>query len=346
MYKLLLKPLFFLLPPEKAHYLAMDMLQATMKWPVIGWLLRKVFTPKYNGQPIDIAGLHFPHPVGLAAGFDKDARWTDTLASLGFSFIEIGTVTPKPQPGNEQPRLFRLPEDQALINRMGFNNEGSAAAATRLSRRKSSVIIGGNIGKNKTTPNDSALEDYLAAFTDLYNVVDYFAVNVSSPNTPGLRELQDKEPLKALLQRLQEKNKAGARPKPIFLKIAPDLTREQLDDIVEIVKDTGIAGVIATNTTIERKGLAASASELQAIGTGGLSGAPVRSKSTEVVRYLHGRSDGVFPIIAAGGVHTAADAREKLDAGASLVQVYTGFVYEGPGIVKKICQGLSQHHTV
>lgn len=344
MYKRIIKPIFFLFSPEKAHYLAMDVLQHMLRWPLIGGFIKKSFKSNYSGKPVEVAGLTFAHPIGLAAGFDKDARWIDSLSHLGFSFIEIGTVTPKAQPGNEQPRLFRLPKDEALINRMGFNNQGSAAAAERLRRRKSNVIIGGNIGKNKTTPNEEALSDYLAAFHDLHDVVDYFAVNVSSPNTPGLRELQDKAPLQSLLQTLEDENKKYSKYKPIFLKIAPDLTHEQLNDIIAIVNETKIAGVIATNTTISREGLRTGSDELASIGAGGLSGAPVRGKSTEVVRYLHSAGKGAFPIIAAGGVHSAEDALEKIHAGASLVQVYTGFVYEGPAIVKKICKGLSESY--
>lgn len=285
-------------------------------------------------------GITFPNPVGLAAGFDKDARFTDALACLGFGFIEIGTVTPRPQPGNPKPRLFRLPADQALINRMGFNNGGSSAAAERLKHRKEKVVIGGNIGKNKDTANEDALLDYEAAFKDLYEVVDYFVVNVSSPNTPGLRELQDKEPLMKILNRLMELNNEMGKPKPLLLKIAPDLTESQLDDIVEIVTETGIQGIVATNTTIDRSGLKTTEQEVTNIGAGGLSGRPVREKSTEVIRYIHRKSGGKIPIMAVGGIFTAADAQEKLDAGASLVQVYTGFIYEGPGIARNICKGL------
>jgi dihydroorotate dehydrogenase len=257
---------------------------------------------------------------------------------LGFGFVEIGTVTPRPQPGNDKPRLFRLKQDNALINRMGFNNGGSSAAAGRLRHRKERLIIGGNIGKNKDTPNEKAADDYEIAFKDLYSVVDYFVVNVSSPNTPGLRELQDKEPLTALLKRLQKLNLAMGKPKPLLLKIAPDLTDAQLDDIVGIVQEVGLDGIVATNTTISRENL--STPGVQDIGAGGLSGAPLKARSTEVVRYLNQAMGGKVPIIAVGGIATAADAREKLEAGAVLVQVYTGFIYEGPGLARSICEGL------
>ncbi len=303
-------------------------------------LMKSTFTRRDERLEREVFGIRFPNPVGLAAGFDKDARFTDVLACLGFGFVEIGTVTPRPQPGNPRPRLFRLPADKALINRMGFNNDGAPAAAARLKARKERLVIGGNIGKNKDTPNEDALSDYIACFRALYEVVDYFVVNVSSPNTPGLRALQDKEPLTRILGSLQEINKGMPVPRPILLKIAPDLTNEQLDDIVEIVRSTGIAGLVATNTTIDRTGLTTPAGEVEALGAGGLSGAPLKNRATEVIRYLHERSGGSIPIIAAGGIFTAADAWEKIEAGATLVQVYTGFIYEGPAIAKNICEGL------
>jgi dihydroorotate dehydrogenase len=285
-------------------------------------------------------GISFPNPVGLAAGFDKDARWINELSCLGFGFVEIGTVTPLAQPGNPKPRLFRLPEDQAVINRMGFNNEGAGAAAERLRSINKNIIVGGNIGKNKDTPNEQAIDDYEKAFLALYDVVDYFVVNVSSPNTPGLRALQDKEPLTRILNRLQLLNTKMGKNKPILLKIAPDLNREQLDDIVSLVTDTNIQGIVATNTTIERSGLKSSDARIKDIGAGGLSGKPLRERATDVIRYIHQKSEGKISIIAAGGIFTAADAQEKLDAGASLVQVYTGFIYEGPAIASNICKGL------
>lgn len=339
MYRKILKPVFFLMRPERAHYLAMDLLKTGLKIPLFN-LFFKVSESDRGKRPVRLWGLEFPNPVGLAAGFDKDAKWIDHLAALGFGFIEIGTVTPLAQPGNEKPRLFRLPKDQGLINRMGFNNDGSKAAAKRLAKKRSSIIIGGNIGKNKVTPNENAVNDYLLCYHDLYPYVDYFVVNVSSPNTPGLRELQDKKPLLGILSVLQQVNTKQEKPKPILLKIAPDLTDAQLDDIVEIVRESKIQGVVATNTTISRDGLSTPSSEVENIGAGGLSGLPVKDRSTEVIRYLHQKSQGKFPIIGVGGIFNAEDAKEKLDAGASLVQVYTGFIYEGPGIVKNILRGL------
>lgn len=335
----LAKKILFTIEPEKTHYLVMNRMSFAYSVPVLRNWLKRTFTVKDKRLERTLWGITFPNPVGLAAGFDKDAKYTDPLACLGFGFIEIGTVTPRPQPGNPKPRLFRLPADEALINRMGFNNDGATNAAERLKHRKEKVIIGGNIGKNKDTANELAADDYEKGFLALYDQVDYFVVNVSSPNTPGLRALQDKEPLTQLLNRLQALNKQKTG-KPILLKIAPDLTNEQLDDIIEIIQTTGLAGIVSSNTTIDRSGLKTPQSEVEAIGAGGLSGAPLRNRATEVVRYLHKKSNGKIPIIASGGIFTAADAKEKLDAGASLVQVYTGFIYEGPGIAKNICKGL------
>lgn len=332
MYKIVIRPILFLFPPEVAH----SIIASFLKIPGVSTLLALFF--KYKDQKLErkVFGLKFPNPVGLAAGFDKDAKFFDEIASCGFGFIEVGTVTPKPQPGNEKPRSFRLPEDKALINRMGFNNEGVESMVERLRKRKNfKVIVGGNIGKNKITENENAINDYVYCFERLYNYVDYFVVNVSSPNTPGLRALQEKEPLKKILNRLMEVNIAQGK-KPLLLKIAPDLTNEQLDDIIEIVRDTKIDGVVATNTTISRDGLKSQTSLITSIGAGGLSGKPLAKRSTEVVKYLHERSSGSFPIIASGGIHSAEDALEKLKAGASLVQLYTGFIYEGPALIKKI----------
>jgi len=336
----LIKNILFRFPPESIHYKVMKGLKVMHNIPLGKSIVRSFCQPKRKDLERQLWGLTFKNPVGLAAGFDKDARFTDELASLGFGFVEIGTVTPVAQPGNDQPRLFRLPADQALINRMGFNNGGAMAAAKRLQKRKSDIIIGGNIGKNKITPNEQAINDYEKCFHALFDVVDYFVVNVSSPNTPNLRALQEKEPLKQLLHHLQMLNAQKPKPKPILLKIAPDLTTSQLDDIIEIVQETKLAGIVATNTTIDRENLQTPAEEVAAIGSGGLSGLPVKEKATEVIRYIHKHTNGAVPIIAVGGIFTAADAQEKLDAGASLVQVYTGFVYEGPTIVKKICEGL------
>lgn len=284
-------------------------------------------------------GLHFKNPVGLAAGFDKDAKLYNELSAFGFGFIEVGTLTPKPQDGNPKPRLFRIVEDEAVINRMGFNNGGLDAAALRLAKKKTDIIIGGNIGKNKVTPNDVATSDYIKGVEALHDVVDYFVVNVSSPNTPNLRELQEKEPLKALLKEVKAKNEElGA--KPLMLKIAPDLTEGQLDDIVGIVNELKLSGIVATNTTISRAGLKASQEKVAAMGAGGLSGKILRERSTEVVRYLRNKLSEDIAIVAVGGIFTGKDAKEKLDAGADLVQVWTGFLYEGPAMVRRMLRSL------
>ena len=285
--------------------------------------------------------MKFPNKVGLAAGFDKDAKWLDALALLGFGFVEIGTVTPRAQSGNPKPRLFRLVEDEGVLNRMGFNNEGLVPAVARLVRRPEGLVVGGNIGKNKITPNDRAVDDYLACVDAMHAHVDYFVVNVSSPNTPGLRELQDKEPLTALLRAVVKRNADHPGKRPVFLKIAPDLTDGQLDDIVDIVLSEKVDGVVATNTTISREGLATDAETVSAMGPGGVSGAPVRERATEVIRHLAAKSQGQFPIIGVGGVDSVETAQEKLDAGASLVQVYSGMIYQGPGLPSRLVQGLA-----
>src|SRR5690554_4881340 len=339
-YRSIIKPLLFQMPAEKAHYKVFSWLRISLKSKVTRSIVRKSHEVKHPKLQRECFGLQFDNPVGLAAGFDKDAKLFEELSCFGFGFIEIGTLTPRPQDGNPKPRLFRLPKDKAVINRMGFNNGGVDAAVERLKQRKSDVIIGGNIGKNKDTPNEEAINDYEYCFRALYDYVDYFTVNVSSPNTPNLRELQDKEPLQRLLTRLQIVNTQLGKDRPILLKIAPDLTNEQLDDIIEIVASTDIDGIVATNTTIDRNVENYSSNEVEEIGAGGLSGKPVREKSTTVIKYLHDKSRGAFPIIAAGGIFTAQDAQEKIDAGATLVQVYTGFIYEGPKIVKNICEGL------
>ena len=333
MYKII-RFFFFLFDPEKIHHFTFFLLK--VGYPFESWAWRKMFTLKDEKLEREVFGIKFPNPVGLAAGFDKDARLIDELSCFGFGFIEIGTLTPKPQDGNPKPRLFRLKEDSGIINRMGFNNSGVEDAIIRLKKRKSDTIIGGNIGKNKLTPNENATDDYVISFNSLFPYVDYFVVNVSSPNTPGLRDLQEKEPLTNLLSSLQEINNNKDKRKPILLKIAPDLTNEQLDDIIQIVRDTKIDGVIATNTTIDRSMLKTDKNKVEAIGNGGLSGKPLRSRSTEVIKYLSEKSDKAFPIIGVGGIHSAEDAIEKLDAGATLIQVFTGFIYEGPGLVKRI----------
>ncbi len=335
----LLKQIFFLLQPEKAHSFALQLFETTRSIPILG----SIFKSRYrsDNKPIQLFGLTFNNPVGLAAGFDKNGEHIEAMQDLGFGFIEVGTVTPKPQIGNPQPRLFRLPKDEALINRMGFNNKGVDFLVDQLKQLKQrDVVIGGNIGKNKVTPNEDAIEDYLICLKKLHPHVDYFVVNVSSPNTPNLRELQEKEPLTNLLQAVKTANEAFEIQRPILLKIAPDLTDGQLDDIIDIVSTVGIDGIIATNTTISRAALQTANTEIESIGNGGLSGKPVQARSTEVIRYIHEKSEGSIPIIGVGGVRDAASAKEKLDAGASLVQLYSGFIYEGPGIVKRIMAGL------
>jgi len=337
MYKSLIRPMLFRFDPEKVHHFTFSSIRFLNNIPGMPSILRSAYEVSDPRLEREIFGLKFKNPVGLAAGLDKDAKLYKQLGGLGFGFIEIGTLTPKPQEGNPKKRLFRLREDSAIINRMGFNNGGVEAAVARLKKNpkgKGHVIIGGNIGKNKVTPNEDAVKDYEICFDALYDHVDYFVVNVSSPNTPNLRELQDKEPLTKLLQTLQDKNNAKPKAKPILLKIAPDLTDDQLLDIIDIVKTTKIAGVIATNTTISREGLVSeSKSEM-----GGLSGKPLAKRSTEVIRFLSEKSNKAFPIIGVGGIHSADDAMEKLEAGASLVQLYTGFIYEGPGLIKSICR--------
>ena len=363
MYRYFLQPLFFLLDAEKAHYAVFNLLKILFRIPLVALVFRKSYHFSHPKLEREVFGIRFPNPVGLAAGFDKNGVLVRELADLGFGFIEIGTITPLPQAGNPKPRLFRLKPDKALINRMGFNNEGAVAVAERLGQLRNSefgirnensipakgktpspsegaggrpFIIGGNIGKNKATPNEDAAKDYETCFETLFEVVDYFVVNVSSPNTPNLRELQEKEPLTNLLLALQARNQAKPKPKPILLKIAPDLTNGQLDDIIVIVRQTLIAGVVATNTTIGRDGLQTNAATVAAAGAGGLSGAPLRQRATEVIGYLHQKSGGAFPIIGVGGINSPDDALEKLRAGAALVQLYTGFVYEGPGIAGRI----------
>ena len=337
-----IKPIFFQFDPENVHHFVVQRL----KWfndyfPLGKTILRSSFGVNIKGLEREVFGIKFKNPVGLAAGFDKNGEYIEALSNLGFGFIEVGTVTPLPQPGNDKPRMFRLLDDKAIINRMGFNNKGVDTLAERLrllKQKDPTLVVGGNIGKNKNTPNEEAVDDYIKCFDRLFDVVDYFVVNVSSPNTPGLRELQEKEPLTLLLKTLQDRNPKNGISRPILLKIAPDLTNDQLNDIVDIVQTTGIAGIIATNTTIDRDGLYTP--EKLSKEMGGLSGKPLAKRSTEVIRYLSERSKGSFPIIGVGGIHSAEDAKEKLAAGASLVQIYTGFIYEGPAIIKDICKGI------
>jgi dihydroorotate dehydrogenase len=337
MYKLIIRPILFWFDPEKVHYFTFSLIRFLSRIPGFSSLFKTLYDVNDKRLETEVFGLKFKNPVGLAAGFDKDAKLYQELSTFGFGFIEIGTLTPKAQEGNPKKRLFRLKKDSAIINRMGFNNGGVEKATERLKKNKG-VLIGGNIGKNKLTPNENATSDYEICFDSLYDYVDYFAVNVSSPNTPNLRELQDKEPLTKLLQTLQNKNLAKPKQKPILLKIAPDLTNEQLLDIIDIVNTTKIAGVIATNTTISREGLQSNSKTEM----GGLSGKPLTKRSTEVIRFLAEKSNKSFPIIGVGGIHSADDVLEKLQAGASLVQLYTGFIYEGPALVKAINKKILQ----
>jgi dihydroorotate dehydrogenase len=336
MYKLLIRPLLFLFDPESIHHFTFRALRMANAIPGVGGLLRSRYVVSHPSLERKVAGITFPGPVGLAAGFDKDARLIGPLNALGFGFIEIGTLTPKPQGGNPRPRLFRLPLDKALINRMGFNNEGVDAAVQQLRKRDSRIIVGGNIGKNKVTPNDHAVDDYRYCFEALEAYVDYFVVNVSSPNTPGLRELQEKEPLTRLLTEMKRLSNSRPKPKPVLLKIAPDLTNSQLDDVVSILRSTATDGVIATNTTISRDNLSTARDRVERAGNGGLSGAPLTKRSNDVIRYLRSKLGKDYPIIGVGGIMSPQDALDKLNAGADLVQVYTGFIYEGPGFVRRI----------
>jgi dihydroorotate dehydrogenase len=364
MYKIL-RSILFLFPPEWVHYFSMNLLKTLCRIGFVKKIIKSTFAAKSN-KPYNIFNIQFSNPVGLGAGFDKNARYLNELECLGFGFVEIGTVTPLRQAGNDKPRLFRLPKDKALVNRMGFNNDGvkvvadrlknwresqesrvrsleSTAANSRLTTKNSRLIIGGNIGKNKVTPNEDAWKDYEICFKELHPYVDYFVVNVSSPNTPGLRELQEKESLRKILSHLQMINatlRQTQGDKPILLKIAPDLTAGQIDDVIDLALEIKLDGLVATNTTINRSGLRTHGSQLTAIGAGGLSGLPLKQRSTEVVKYICDKTKGQIPVIASGGIFTGDDAKEKIDAGAALVQVWTGFIYEGPAIVKRICKSL------
>jgi dihydroorotate dehydrogenase len=341
------RALFFLLPAETAHHLAMYFLKTgcSVKWIRTG--IENKF--RYDDARLvkNAFGLSFRNPVGLGAGFDKNAKYLRELDTLGFGFVEIGTVTPKPQPGNDKPRLFRLPKDSALINRMGFNNDGVEAIAERLKEWKqmnqanrNRLIIGGNIGKNKSTPNEEAWKDYATCFLLLHPYVDFFVVNVSSPNTPGLRALQDRDSLHEILTKLQTANQNFPEKKPILLKIAPDLTEEQVNDVIDLVSSIHLDGIVATNTTISRENLISSKKEIEKCGAGGLSGKPLKTRSTEITGLINRRSGGNIFLVGSGGIFTAADAKIKMEAGASLIEVWTGFIYEGPFIVKNILKGL------
>ncbi|MFM1912472.1 MAG: dihydroorotate dehydrogenase [Bacteroidota bacterium] len=337
-YKFILKPILFLFPPENVHYFVTGSLRFFCKIPGFNEILKANYLVEDSRLEREVFGLKFKNPVGLAAGFDKNAENIDEFSSLGFGFIEIGTVTPKAQDGNPKPRLFRIIEDEAVLNRMGFNNYGVEAIKQRLIQRKSNLIIGGNLGKNKITPNENAVDDYLISFKELFDYVDYFVVNVSSPNTPNLRELQEKKPLEIILSSLQKENKKYSNPKPILLKIAPDLTDSQLNDIVDLVKELNLDGLIATNTTISREDLTDKNKWQNQLG--GISGKPLTKRSTEIIRYLNNRLEGKVPIIGVGGIMNEEDALEKLEAGASLIQLYSGFIYEGPNLIKRINQAI------
>lgn len=346
MYKLL-RNILFLFDAEKVHYFSMNCLRFLCSIGFIRKILISIYKSNHHSD-FRIWNLEFANRVGLAAGFDKNAKYLRELEVLGFGFVEIGTVTPLPQKGNDKPRLFRLPKDKAIINRMGFNNDGAKAVALRLQKfkkenPKSKIVIGGNIGKNKSTPNEEAWKDYVLCFSELYPCVDYFVVNVSSPNTPGLRALQEKETLRKIFSELKIQNLPADRrdsklkiQKPILLKIAPDLTTEELDDVIDLAVEIKLDGIVATNTTIQRDKLQTPNTELQTIGAGGLSGLPLKERSTEIVQYINQKTKGQIPVIASGGIFTKEDAKEKFNAGATLIQVWTGFIYEGPAIVKKI----------
>ncbi len=340
MYKRIIRPVLFLFPPEAVHHLVVWLLKIGHYVPGFRAVLRSFYALRHPSLEREVFGLKFPNPVGLAAGFDKNAEVYGELAALGFGFVEIGTVTPRAQPGNPKPRLFRLEEDEALINRMGFNNNGIDAAVARLRGRNPRLIIGGNLGKNTVTPNESAPADYLRSFRLLYEHVDYFVINVSCPNIADLCSLQDKEHLKGILRGLLEFRRGQAVYRPILLKISPDLTDAQIDETIEVMTECKLDGIVATNTTTGREGLHAGPEALRAIGNGGLSGKPLTERSREVVRYIHEKTGGCFPIIGVGGIMTEDDALAMLEAGACLVQIYTGFIYNGPGFVKRICNRL------
>lgn len=342
MYKFLVRPLLFLFAPETIHFIVSCILKVTFIIPGLSYIISRLFTLENKRLVRDVAGLKFKNPVGLAAGFDKNASLFNELSNLGFSFVEIGTITPEPQTGNKKPRSFRLAKDSALINRMGFNNYGIEEIVKRLKRKRFDIIIGGNIGKNTKTTNKDAYNDYEICFRKIYDHVDYIAVNVSCPNIDNLTELQDAKALENILHRLMEIRKKQTKHKPVFLKISPDLSNRQLDEIIDISVNTGINGIIATNTTIERKELRTSQDKIDKIGSGGLSGKPLTNRSTATIKYINKKLDGKLPIIGVGGIMSPEDAIEKIEAGATLVQVYTGFIYEGPYLVKRINKAIAK----
>lgn len=337
LYRAIIKPIFFSFDPETIHHFVFNLLKISSKIPGVSLIIKKIYKISDKQLETEVFGLKFANPVGLAAGFDKDAKLFNELGNFGFGFIEIGTLTPKGQSGNPKPRLFRISEDEALINRMGFNNNGVSAAVTRLRKRKSNIILGGNIGKNTGTEADKTEDDYVEVFNELFDHVDYFVVNVSCPNVGNLTKLQEKGPLMKLMRRISEINNSKVKSKPLLLKIAPDLSEQELDDVIDIIKTLKLDGVVAANTSVNRIGLKTQSDRLEEIGwPGGLSGKPIGDRSTKVIEYLYKNLGDEFPIIGVGGIHSEDDAIEKLKAGAKLVQIYTGFIYEGPGLVKRI----------
>ncbi len=341
LYRFLIRPVLFLFDPERIHRFTFFALRILFAFPLTGLIFRLLFKIRSEKLAREVFGIRFSNPVGLAAGFDKEGLIAEKWENLGFGFAELGTVTPLPQVGNPPKRLFRLPEDKALINRMGFNNGGVEKMAECLKKgRKGRIVIGGNIGKNKDTLNENALADYVQTFNMLFPYVDYFVINVSSPNSPGLRDLQEKEPLKKLLLGIRADNEKQKRPKPVLLKISPDLTEGQIDDILNVVSETGVAGIVAANSTTDRSGLKTPESVLDTIGAGGLTGAPILEKSIGLIRYISKKTGGKLPVIGVGGILSPDDALRMLDAGASLIQVYTGFIYNGPGFARRICRAI------
>jgi dihydroorotate dehydrogenase len=341
-YKLLVRPLLFSFDPEWVHYFTLNTLRLLNKIPFSSWLFRKIYSFQNSSLEKELFGIKFKNPVGLAAGFDKNGKYIKEMSNLGFGFIEIGTITPKPQPGNPKKRLFRVQNDLAIINRLGINNDGNILCAERLKKNNSDVVIGGNIGKNTTTSNENADTDYIQNFEILHQYVDYFVLNVSCPNVSNFTKLQDVEFLRKLIPQLKKINSTKPKKKPILIKISPDLNQDQLDETIDLILSENLDGIIATNTTTSRNNLKTNKSKIEKIGNGGLSGEPLKNKSTEVIRYISKKTNGNLPIIGVGGIMNPKDALDKIKAGADLIQLYTGFIYEGPSIVKKINQYLSK----